>query len=226
MACRDDKLLVMAPAASYISPVKQRQALAWGGVVGPAGFVGAWVTAGALTQGFSPAEEAISQLAAMHTPTRWLMTAGFGCFGVAVLGYSIALRDWLGGRAWLAATVTGFASLGAGAFPLDASSTIDLVHMGFATVGSASLALTPVLAARSLSARGHGRAAGASRLVGVLSGACLGATAFVSAQGLLQRIGLTLAHGWLVASAVAIIRGLMKPTRVPPQKQPGTRSGF
>ncbi len=199
MACREDQLLVMAPAASCISPVKQRQALAWGGIVGPTGFVAAWVvaawvTAGALTKGSSPAEEAISQFAAMHTPTRWLMTAGF-------------------------------ATLGAGAFPLDASSTIDLVHRGFATVGSASLALTPVLAARSLSARGHGRAAAASRLVGVLSGACLAATAFVSAQGLLQRIGLTLAHGWLVASAVAIIRGLMKPTRVPPQKQPGTRSG-
>jgi len=198
----------------------RRPALAWCGVVGPTGFAAAWATAGALTKGYSPADETISQLAAVHAPRRWLMTAGFGCFGVAELGYSAVLRDSLGGRAWLAATVTGFATLGAGAFPLDASSTIDVVHRGFATVASAALALTPVLAAQSLSARGHGRAGAASRLVGVLSGACLVAATFVSAQGLLQRVGLTLADGWLAASAVAIIRGLMKPTRVPPQKQP------
>ncbi len=205
--------------------MKRRQALAWGGVIGPTGFVAAWATAGALTKGFSPTEEAISELAGVDAPTRWLMTSGFGCLGVALLGYSVALRDSLGGRAWLAATVTGLATLGAGAFALDASSTSNLVHGAFATVASASLALTPVLAAPSLAARGHGRAAAASRLVGVLSGACLAATAFVSPQGLLQRIALTLAHAWFVASAVAIIRGLIKPTRLPVQK-PARRSGL
>ncbi len=206
--------------------MKRRQALAWGGVVGPTGFVAAWATAGALTKGYSPAEEAISQLAAVDAPTRWLMTAGFGCFGVAVLGYSVALRDSLGGRASLAATVTGLATLGAGIFPLDASSTINLVHGAFATLASASLALTPVLAAPSLAAHGHRRAAVASRLVGVLSGACLAATTFVSAQGLLQRVALTLAQGWFAASAVAIIRGLMQPRRLPARKQPARRSGI
>jgi len=142
------------------------------------------------------------------------MIAGFVCFGVAVPGYSVALRDSLRGRAWLAATVTGLATLGAGAFPLDTSPSTDRVHRGFAVVASSSLVLTPVLAAQTLSARGHGRAAAASRLVGVLSGACLAASAFVTTEGLVQRIGLTLADGWLVASAVAILRGLMGPTRV------------
>ena len=191
----------------------QRQVLAWGGVVGPTGFVAAWATAGALTNGYSPVQEAISRLAAVGAPTGWLMTVGFTCFGVAVPGYSVALRDSLGGGAWLAAAVAGFATLGAGAFPLDTSSTIDRVHGGSAVVGYSSLALTPVLAAQTLSARGHGPAAAVSRLVGVLSGACLAATAFVPTEGLLQRIGLTLADAWLVASAVAIVRGLMKPTR-------------
>jgi len=142
------------------------------------------------------------------------MTAGFACFGVAVPGYSVALRDSLEGRAWLAAAVTGLATLGVGAFPLDRSPTTDRVHRGFAVVASSSLALTPVLAGQTLSARGHGRAAAASRVVGVLSGACLAVSAFVPAEGLLQRIGLTLADGWLAASAVAILRGLMEPTRV------------
>ncbi|MDQ3676054.1 MAG: DUF998 domain-containing protein [Actinomycetota bacterium] len=202
--------------------MKQRQALAWGGVVGPTGFVVAWATAGALTEGYSPVQASISRLATVQAPTRWLMTAGFVCFGVAVLGYSVVLRDSLGGRAWLAATVTGLGTLGAGAFPLEASSTIDRVHVGFATVASVALVLTPVLAAQPLSAHGHFRAAAASRLVGVLSGACLAATAFVPAEGLMQRIGLTLADGWLAASAVAIVRG-MKPLRVPPRKQRGRR---
>ena len=205
--------------------MKRREAFAWGGVVGPAGFVAAWATAGALTKGYSPVQEAISHLAAVRAPTRRLMRAGLVCFGVAVPAYSVALRDSLGGREWLAATVAGFATLGAGAFPLDASPTGDRVHRGCAVVASASLALTPILAAQTLSARGHVRTALTSRCVGVLAGACLVASALVPAEGLLQRIGLTLADGWLAASAIAIVRGLLKPLGGP-QKQPGRRWGL
>lgn len=180
--------------------------LAWGGIVGPALFLVAWATAGTRTQGYSLVEQAISELAGVHAPTRWLMSAGFACFGVAVLAFSVALRETLGGRAWLACAVTGAATLGAGAFALDASPTIDLVHVAFAGIGYVSLALAPMLAAQPLAARGHRRAAIASRLVGALVGACLLATALVSADGLLQRTGLTLGHAWLAACAVAIIR--------------------
>lgn len=154
------------------------------------------------------------------------MTAGFVCFGVTVPAYSVALRDSLEGPAWLAATVTGLATLGAGVVPLGTSSTIDRVHYGFAVVGSASLALTPVLAAQTLSARGHGRAAAASRIVGVLSGACLAGAAFPPIHGLSQRIGLTLAEGWLAASAVAIVSGLMEPTSIPPAEATAKAFGF
>ena len=187
--------------------MRQRQALACGGLFGPLGFVVAWVTAGASATGYSPVNEVISQLAAVDASTRWPMTAGFACFGVAVLGYSRALRDALGGSAWVAATASGAATLGAGAFPLGASSVIDLVHGGFATVGSAALALTPLLAARPLAAGGHRAAATGSRLVGVLSAGCLATSAFAPAEGLMQRVGLTLAHAWIAASAIAIIRG-------------------
>ena len=225
LANGDDELVVIAPAASYAALSKQRQALAWGGVVGPTGFVVAWVIAGALTKGYSPVAEDMSRLAAVDAPTRWLMTAGFVSFGVAVLGYSVALRELPVGRAWLAASATGVTTLGVGAFPLETSSTRDVVHGGLASVAYASLVLTPVLAAQPLSACGHRRAAAASCLVGVLSGACLVATVFVSAHGLLQRIGLMLADGWLAVSALAIIRGVIKPTRVAAQKQPGRQSG-
>ncbi len=187
--------------------MRQRRTLALGGLVGPSAFVAAWATAGALADGYSPVEEVISQLAAVDAPTRWLMTAGFGCFGAAVLAYSVALRDALGGSAWVAAAVSGAATVGAGVFALGASSATDVVHGGFATVAYASLALTPVLAARRLSARGYEAAATASRIVGVLSAGCLVAAAFVPIEGLMQRAGLTLAHAWIAASASAIVRG-------------------
>ena len=193
--------------------MKQREALAWGGVVGPAGFVTAWATAGALTKGYSPVEQAISQLAAARAPMRRLMRAGFVCYGVAVPAYGVALRDSLGGRAWLAATMAGVATLGAGVFSLDAASTNDRVHRGCAVVGSVSLALTPALAAQTLSARGYGRTAAASRVIGVLSGACLAASAHAPTEGLLQRMGLTLANGWIAASAVAMGTGLLEASR-------------
>ena len=189
-----------------------RRELAWGGVIGPTGFVAAWATAGVLAKGYSPVRQSISRLAAVDAPKRRLMTAGFICFGVTVPAYGLALRDALGGRAWLAATVSGVATLGAGAFALDTSSAIDRAHYGLAVVASSSLALTPILAAQSLSARGHDRAAAASRLIGVFSGVCLAAPAFLPPEGLLQRIGLTLAEGWITASAVAIVGGFMEPT--------------
>jgi hypothetical protein len=140
------------------------------------------------------------------------MTAGFVCFGVAVPAYGVALRESLAGPAWAAATVSGFATLGVGAFPLGKTSVVDRAHYGFAVLGSTSLAFTPILASQSLSARGYGRAAAASRVLGVLSGVCLVAPAMSSAEGLFQRIGLTLAEGWLAASAAAILSGVMEPS--------------
>jgi len=199
-------------ATRRIAATKRREALAWSGVVGPVGFVAAWATAGALTEGYSPIREAISRLGAAGAPTRLLMSAGFVCYGVALPAYGVALRDSLGGRAWLAATVAGVATLGAGAFPLDTSSTRDRIHRGCALVGSASLALTPALGAKTLSARGQNRVAVASGVVGVLSGACLAASTYDPTEGLLQRIGLTLADGWLVVSALAMISGILKPS--------------
>ena len=174
---------------------------------GPAAFVAAWATAGALATGYSPVDDPISELAAVDAPARWLMTAGFGCFGSAVIAYGVALRDALGGSAWIAATAAGVTALGAGVFPLGASSAIDLVHGGFAAVGYASLVLTPVLAAPRLAARGHAAAARGSWIVGALAAGCLAASASVTADGLTQRAGLTLTHAWIAASAIAIVRG-------------------
>ncbi|MEY2420526.1 MAG: hypothetical protein QOI95_593 [Acidimicrobiaceae bacterium] len=180
--------------------------MVWAGVVGPVGFVAAWVIAGARTNGYSPVDDAISLLAARDAPTRWLMTAGFACFGVGVPVFALVLRSALPGRAWLAAVVSGVATLGVAAFPLHVSVTIDRLHGTFATVGYVSLALVPLLAARPLSRRGRGGAATASIVVAAISAACLAATPFTASNGVFQRAGLTVVDAWLVVTAMVITK--------------------
>jgi hypothetical membrane protein len=180
---------------------------AWGGIAGPVAFVSAWVVGGTSRPGYSPVNDAISRLAAVGASTRPLMTAGFVGFGIGVPLYGLALRASVPGPAWTSAVATGLATLGVAAFPLDVSATQDLIHGGFATFGYATLAATPLLAARPLAASGHRRAAMASVVIGLASGVCLAATAFGRSHGLYQRVGLTLGDTWLVASAAWMLIG-------------------
>lgn len=135
------------------------------------------------------------------------MTAGFIGFGTGVPIYAIALRGSLPGSAWKTAVATGLAILGVAAFPLGVSSTVGLVHGGFAVLGYATLAATPLLAARPLTACGHRRAAMASVATGVTSGLFLAASLIAPAHGLLQRAGLSVTDAWLIASAGWILYG-------------------
>ncbi|MHB8669198.1 MAG: DUF998 domain-containing protein [Acidimicrobiales bacterium] len=180
---------------------------AWGGIAGPSAFVSAWLVGGATTRGYSAVDDAISRLAAVGTSSRPLMTAGFLAFGVGVPVYAGALRASVPGPAWKTAVGTGLAILGVAAFPLGVSSTVDLVHGGFATAGYATLAATPLLAARPLAVSGRRRAAAVSVAAGLASGLCLVASALGPAHGLLQRAGLTLGDAWLVGSAAWILSG-------------------
>jgi hypothetical membrane protein len=177
---------------------------AWCGVVGPTGFVAAWVIAGARAKGYSPANDAISRLAAADAPTRWLMTAGFVCFGIGVPVFSLVLRHALPGPTWVAAAVSGFATLGVAASPIHVTPRLSQVHGVFASIGYIALALVPLLAAPALRRQDHHRAAAASMVVAALAGACLVATSVAEANGLFQRLGLTVVDAWLVVSAIAL----------------------
>jgi len=183
---------------------------AWGGVIGPASFVTAWAACGAAKSGYSPIDDAISRLAAIGASTRPFMTAGFVAFGVSVPLYGSALRRHLNGPAWLTAVSTGIATLGAAAFPLGVSNTIDGVHGTMATIGYATLAATPLLAVRPLCSSGRRQAAGLSLGAGVLAGLSLAATVLGPAHGLFQRLGLTIGDVWLAAGAVAMLRSGQK----------------
>jgi hypothetical protein len=162
------------------------------------------VITGAQAKDYSPVNDAISELAAADAPTRWWMTAGFLCFGIGVPLYSRFLRQALPCAAWVAALVSGLATLGVAASPLHVTPWVTDLHGVFASGGYLALVLVPFLAARPLSQQGHPRAAVASRLVAAASGVCLVATAVTEANGLFQRLGLTLVDAWLVTVAIAL----------------------
>ena len=180
--------------------------LLWTGVVGPAVFVADWATLGALRPGYSPTGDAISRLAELGAPTRPEMTGGFIVYGAGLIGYGLALRRRVPGPAWVFAAGTGLATLGAAAFPLGAPVSGDM-HAVFAAIGYATLAALPIAASRWLTAGGH---PGLGRL-SIVTGTAVGALLLASAvgapvHGLTQRLGMTLADAWVVASALGLLR--------------------
>jgi hypothetical membrane protein len=178
--------------------------LALGGVVGPLAFVGAWVVSGAITTGYSPIDDAISDLAAVGASTRVLMTVGFVAFGCGLVGFGLALREVLQGRAWVAAVVTGAATIGVAGTPLGGWSG-DALHAVFAGVGYVAIFAIPVLAAPSLRRIGRIRWARASRLTAGVSAVCLVASTLGPAHGLWQRFGLTMADAWIAFTALGVL---------------------
>ncbi len=190
---------------------RKRRAAALGGIIGPVAFAGAWIATGAAAGHYSPVDDAISRLAAVHAPTRAAMTAGFVAFGVGVPCYAWALRCALPGRAWLTAAATGLATLGVAAAPLDRSATGDHLHACFAGLGYVTLAATPLLAAITLRRDNQRAAARVSAGAGAFAAASLALTLTGNAHGLFQRAGLSAGDAWIVASAIAMLRGPSAP---------------
>lgn len=186
-------------------PVSAIRVSAVGGIVGPAAFITAWAVLGRSAQNYSPTQDAISRLAATGAPTRGAMTAGLVAFGTGVPVCAIALRSALPGKSWMLATVTGLAALGVAALPLG-SPTRDAAHGAFATIGYATLAALPLTAAGPLARQGRHHWAVFSRVAGTVSGLCLAATLAGPAHGFFQRVGLTVADLWVMATAVDILQ--------------------
>jgi hypothetical membrane protein len=178
--------------------------LALGGVLGPLAFVGAWVFAGATTPGYSPVDDAISDLAAVGASTRVVMTMGFVAFGCGLITFGAALRTIHFGHAWIPAVATGAATIGVAATPLGGGSG-DGAHAVFAGVGYATLVALPLLAARSFAAIRRPAWAYASVLAAGISSAFLLASTLEANHGLWQRLGLTVGDAWIVVTASAIV---------------------
>ncbi|HWM22865.1 MAG TPA: DUF998 domain-containing protein [Ilumatobacteraceae bacterium] len=200
------------------TPSSKVRAAALGGVIGPTAFIGAW-TVGAVvtTRDYSSIDDAISRLASVGADTRALMTAGFVGFGVALPVYASALRRVVGGPAWLCAAATGLATLGVAATPLEHSATVDTWHAVAAGIGYATLAATPLLAARPLLQHGHRALAAAGVVAGSVSTIALALTTTRLPTGLFQRLGLTATDIWVATSGIAIASGRLR--AIPPDIQ-------
>jgi hypothetical membrane protein len=182
------------------------------GVAGPLVFVATWVLCGAATDGYSPVDEAISELAAVGAPTRVAMTAGFVAFAAGVGWFALACRRALPGWSWLALALAAAATLGAAIFPLGEDGTdFDAAHGAFAGLGYAFLVMAPLLVVGPHRRAGDGRRAVAAIVVGLFAAACLVASVAVEANGLFQRLGLTVVDAWIVVLAVTIRRSAGRP---------------
>lgn len=177
-----------------------------GGVLGPAAFVGAWAVLGATARGYEPIENPISRLAAVGAPTRPAMTIGFLAFAAGVGAYASAVRADFDGATAAATAGTAVATVGIATLPLGAPNG-DGAHAVAAAAAYVTLAATPILGAVRYAKRRQLGMARLSRAVGILSGVALTASALApSRHGFYQRVGLTVGHLWIAATAVGILR--------------------
>jgi hypothetical protein len=172
-----------------------------GGIAGPLAFAAAWATLGAGTAGYDPTRDAISRLAAYGAPTRVGMTAGLVALGAGMGLYGLALRPR---PVWVLPVANGAVTLAVAAFALGGK--VDAAHGAFAGLGYVTLAAIPPLVGRRPW----------SIVAGVVSGACLLLSAVVDRDGLFQRLGLTVAHAWIVVNSLRLLRSPTPPSTTPP----------
>jgi hypothetical protein len=196
-------------------------------VLGPPAFAAAWALLGATTDGYDPTRDAISRLAALGAPTRPAMTAGLVALGLGMSMYGLALRPL---RSWPLPVANGMTALAVAALPLGGAH--DTAHGIAASLGYVTLVAIPLAAARLIRS---GRSdvpggtqvqpdrlrVGLSVAVGAVSGLCLLASALDARHGLLQRLGLTVTHVWVVVSAVGLLRSPRSSSTTPPAPAPG-----
>ena len=175
--------------------------LSAGLIVGPTAFISAWLLSGALTPGYSPSRDHISDLAA---PTRTRMTVGFAAFAVSVGAAALPARRFLGRPAAVALGANALLSIGIALAPLGRSAEGDRAHALVAGLGYLALAATAPSAAAVLAKRSRPLAL-ASIGVGAVSLACLGLSLVRPEAGLWQRTGITTTDAWLIAMGLLAV---------------------
>lgn len=174
----------------------------------------AWAALGATAERYDPTRDAISQLAALGAPTRPAMTAGLVGLGAGMALYGLALRPdpW-----WPLPVANGVTALAVAALPL--GGTVDTAHGAAATLGYVTLAAIPVVIGRRLPTAW----ARLSVAAGAVSALSLVASALAPRDGLFQRLGLTVAHAWVVVSALGLLRSPRSSSTTRPARAPAPR---
>jgi hypothetical membrane protein len=181
------------------------------GALGPVWFVSSWSIAGALRDGYNPVEDAISRLAEIGAPQRWIVSSGMVAFGACAVAFSTAWKDEQPlGAAALAAT--GLSTLAVAAFPCtagcpDAGEFTDTAHGIAAGANYLFFVLAAALSGRDGAKAGRLRYAKLSWIAAGAGGLFLAIQASgLGANGLFQRLGLTTLDAWLVGSALSALR--------------------
>ena len=177
-------------------------------------FVSAWALLGGRADRYDPTRDAISDLAALGARSRPAMTAGLLALGAGMTLYGLALRPH---RTWALPVLNGMTAVAVAALPLGGA--YDRAHGVAAGLGYLTLAAIPVVGARHL----RPLWARMSVVAGLASGLCLLASVLVARDGLFQRLGLTVAHVWVVVSAVGLLRSPRWSSRTPPDGAPAGR---
>lgn len=175
-------------------------------IIGPVTFIGAWLAAGASTEGYSPVRDHISDLDAVDAPTRPMMNAAFTTFALGVGMAAGPMRIRLGHPTALALYANAVVSLGVMAAPLGRSKAGDRLHGVMAGLGYLVLAATAPSAAPALNKRSPWMAR-ISIAVGATSMACLVASLIRPQKGFWQRAGITTTDAWLIACGIIGVAG-------------------
>lgn len=188
--------------------------------VGVTAYVASWAVAGRLRVGYSPSEQAISELFAVGAPAgpRALVIAGLAVSGVAFLALAPALDRALPGRGHLGPVLVAMAGVGTLAIiaapctvgcPGAGATSTDTWHGIWAGVGYGGLATAPLAVAWRVR-DGDPVLARWSWLIGGASAVLL--VSFTAGllplpSGLHQRVFNTVADAWYLLVAARILTG-------------------
>lgn len=190
------------------------------GAVGVVLYVGTWAWAGAVTPGYDPLRQAISELFAIGAPSgpRWALTVILVVTGLGLGPMGFALERTLPARGMvgplliaLSAVMIGLVGL----FPCTATcpgwgaSTTDTLHSLTAAIGYLALIVAPIAYGVRLRVAMPGFATASLLLGGIaLVGFALRYAGVVDLPlaGLQQRVLNTVADAWYVLAAVVGVR--------------------
>lgn len=113
----------------------------------PVLLIGGTFLAGALSPGYDPVRQTISELAAGDAPTRVLMTVFFVLTGLSHL-VTVTFARGIGMAGRVAFLLGALATLGVAAFPLPTVAGSSATHTAFAMIGFIFLAAWPILGMR------------------------------------------------------------------------------
>ena len=183
---------------------------------GPAVFIASWAASGAMTEGYSPIRDHISDLDAIDAPTRPLMNLAFGAFGVATALAAGPLRRLIGTPGAALIGANAILSFGIALAPLGVSPEGDRLHAVVAGLGYLALAATAPSAAPALARRSRALAA-ASVGVGAISFGSLIASLLGpdETSGFWQRAGITTTDAWLITIGLLAVAGYGATSQVP-----------